>query len=500
MNDAELTDINIQKALNLFNAALVTPTYYVFFTSSTIVTSAVLFRGFKGSPTSIVTVVLGFLQICAGVILLQLSKSAKDVPDAAVFKGDLDQVRTVAEQEEPESEPKADAIRGTAAIIRRFSQSRQKTELAEARRIHEERLKDQMEPIGEDEQVEWDGLRRRKTTISREPGSGNLQRRKTLHPPLGMTHFPDEEESESRPTSSDAFGSGGGFNGGFMNSFKKRAQSKLSSRQGKNLSTGTPEPLQPMDLAEITVPPGKGIDTSYQSQTLRQQFDGSMEMEHVYGLPGGLSRRGGDEAVDDVTSPIESHSKPIMWADAVETRPSASRGSSLAPTPPPHAAKRQFSFQNVFNRHKQDPVPSASADLVHQPHRPSSRLGIGSRQSSHSKKDSIPGIKSATEEERLGLVKGDSQHMLSLPDYTEQSDEDDWQLEGKPTASAATSQVPLIREEKEIESASGSPTLRPADRNALGMEEDEPRRYKEWEGQPGGGGGGGSRGSGPAFI
>lgn len=102
----------LQKALNIFNAALVTPTYYVFFTSSTIVTSAILFRGFAGSVQSIITVVLGFLQICAGVVLLQLSKSSKDVPDAAVFNGDLDQVRTVAEQEEPESEPKADAIRG----------------------------------------------------------------------------------------------------------------------------------------------------------------------------------------------------------------------------------------------------------------------------------------------------------------------------------------------------------------------------------------------------
>jgi len=50
---------------------------------------------------------MGFFQICAGVVLLQLSKSAKNVPDAEVFRGDLDQVRTVAEQEEPEYEPKA---------------------------------------------------------------------------------------------------------------------------------------------------------------------------------------------------------------------------------------------------------------------------------------------------------------------------------------------------------------------------------------------------------
>jgi hypothetical protein len=111
---------------------------------------------------------MGFLQICAGVILLQLSKSAKDVPDAAVFSGDLDQVRTVAEQEQPESEPKADAIRGTAAIIRRLSTSRQKLEAAEAKRIHEERLKDQMEPIGENEQYEWDGLKTEDNLESRQ--------------------------------------------------------------------------------------------------------------------------------------------------------------------------------------------------------------------------------------------------------------------------------------------------------------------------------------------
>ena len=105
---------------------MVTPTYYVYFTSSTIITSAILFRGFKGTVTSIITVVMGFFVICAGVVLLQLSKSAKDVPDTAVFAGDLDQLRTIAEQEQPESEPKADAIRGAAAIVRRFSTARQK--------------------------------------------------------------------------------------------------------------------------------------------------------------------------------------------------------------------------------------------------------------------------------------------------------------------------------------------------------------------------------------
>ena len=455
----------------------------MFFTSSTIVTSAILFQGFKGTPTSIITVVLGFLQICSGVVLLQLSKSAKDVPDAAVFKGDLDQVRTVAEQEEPESEPKADAIRGAAAIIRRFSQSRQKNEVAEAKRIHEDFLKDQMEPIGEDEQVEWDGLRRRKTVLSGPQGS--LRRQKTVHPPLGMARFPDEEEDhEPRPRSSDVIGSGGGaFNGGFMDSFRRGASGRFKARKGKSLSTGTP------GLTQLPIPP----DASGEPATA--QVLGAMEMDHVYGLPPNL--RGADGAGDDVDTEYHGkNGKHILLAE--EIRPVPSRGSSLAPTPPPHA-KRQFSFTNVFNRHKHD-APSSSDNPHEHSHRPLSRLGLGSRQSS--KEHSIPGLKTATEEERLGLVKGDSTNMLTLPDSTENSDEDDWQLEGKPLASQHTSggHVPLIREE-EKESDDERPEV--PDKNTPRLGQSEEGRYKEWEGfeDVDGGDGGGSKGSGrPAFI
>lgn len=152
--------------MNLFNAALVTPTYYVYFTSTTIITSAVLFRGFKGSATSIATVVMGFLVICSGVVLLQLSKSAKDVPDAALFAGDLNQIQTIAEQEQSETEPKADAIRGAAALVRRFSTARDKMEIEELRRLHMEKEQERLGSISENgqPQFEWDGLRRRRTT------------------------------------------------------------------------------------------------------------------------------------------------------------------------------------------------------------------------------------------------------------------------------------------------------------------------------------------------
>ena len=415
--------------------------------------------------------------------MLQLSKSAKDVPDAAVFKGDLDQVRTVAEQEEPESEPKADAIRGAAAILRRMSQSRQRSEVEEAKRVHEMRMKDQMEPIGENEQVEWDGLRRRKTVI--DPASKDLQRRKTLHPPLGMAHFPDEDEAlDDRPSSSDVFGSGG-MRGGFFNSFRRHASSKFSARQGKSLSTGTPALSGP-------VSPGRD-DTPPTAQVL-----GAMEMDHVYGLPPslrGVDGAGDKSRFDPSTEYTGAGGKPIMWADSVEDRPSASRGN-LAPPPPPHGAKRQFSFTNPFNRHKHD-APSEDTD----PHRPSSRLGLGSRGSS--KEHSIPGIKSATEEERLGLVKGDSKNLQqsSLPDYNEPSDEEEWNDGARPRRS----HIPLIRDEKESESSGrSSPDL-----NVPSVplpHDEEPPQYRGWQGghhpSGSGGAGGGSQGGsrGPAFI
>lgn len=113
--------IYLNKALNIFNTSIVTPTYYVYFTSATIVSSAILFRGFGSSnPTVIVTVCLGFLVICGGVILLQLSKAANKVSDTAQLTGDLNDVKAVVDVEKAEEDPGADAIRG-ALNIRRFS-------------------------------------------------------------------------------------------------------------------------------------------------------------------------------------------------------------------------------------------------------------------------------------------------------------------------------------------------------------------------------------------
>ncbi|KAI9364454.1 magnesium transporter, partial [Zopfochytrium polystomum] len=61
----------LNKALNQFSTAIVTPVYYVFFTTSTLLSSAVLFRGFPvDSVVSAMTLVMGFLVIVGGVALL----------------------------------------------------------------------------------------------------------------------------------------------------------------------------------------------------------------------------------------------------------------------------------------------------------------------------------------------------------------------------------------------------------------------------------------------
>jgi hypothetical protein len=120
-------------------------------------------------------------------------KDNADVSRIALFRGDLDQVR-MAVEEEPEVEPKADAIRGAAAMIRRMSAARQKMEQEEVKRLRDEKSR---ESVSDNETVDWDGLGlRRRRTVTGESPIGPRQVRKTLHPPLGMSRFPDEFEQE----------------------------------------------------------------------------------------------------------------------------------------------------------------------------------------------------------------------------------------------------------------------------------------------------------------
>lgn len=345
--DLVLTGFEPQKALNIFNAALVTPTYYVYFTSTTIITSTILFQGFNGSVESIITVVLGFLVICSGVILLQLSKSAKDVPDAAVFQGDLDQIHTIAEQQEPETEPKADAIRGAAGLIRRFSIARQKMEAEELRRLHEEKRAMSMDPISEDgrSQYEWDGLRRRKTLVSpglrdrsmTSPWPGPFPR--SPHPPLGMSHFPTEDEEEN--DRSTIFSS---IAGTIRNRSRHNTTSVLSHDEANEAGYRRDKPrspVQPVPLTEIARPGHQVTDDetlAYYGRTREQGIRGQEPRNYrSASRPGELK-----------------FAEPEYHGSSTHMDVSGD-GSSIGPTPPPHSSRRQFSFRDVLRK---SPGPS----------------------------------------------------------------------------------------------------------------------------------------------
>ncbi|TGJ82791.1 hypothetical protein E0Z10_g5972 [Xylaria hypoxylon] len=409
--------IYLNKALNMFNAAMVTPTYYVYFTSTTIITSAVLFRGFKGTAVQIITVVFGFLVICSGVVLLQLSKSAKDVPDTAVFAGDLDQIQTIVEQEQPETEPKADALRGTAAILRRISNARSKMEHEEFKRLHEEKEMERLATVSEDgqpEQFEWDGLRRRRTTLgsNRRPFTSPSPAQ-TPHPPLGRTRLLSDEELEELERERQA---SPGVLTSIAGTIRQRARSVLVHEPGlprqerSNSGASMLSQMHPVQLSRIAVHEDK--------------YEGEIG-PHGYGLPANSHETEYRGAASFSSRNSDRH---IQFTETPKL--SGSTTSLAPPTPPPHGeqprpARRQFSFQNVFRRHQADRVQEPVLPPMHE-----HPLRQGMRARGYSDR----GVKAnpATEEERLGLVTGDSQSMPALPRYDgvldDLSDNDDEDL------------------------------------------------------------------------
>ncbi|KAJ3250354.1 hypothetical protein HK104_007472, partial [Borealophlyctis nickersoniae] len=72
----------LNKALNIFSTAVVTPIYFVCFTTATLLCTTILLREFEGkNPVTTATAVLGFIVIVGGVCLLfqysiKLSKQA----------------------------------------------------------------------------------------------------------------------------------------------------------------------------------------------------------------------------------------------------------------------------------------------------------------------------------------------------------------------------------------------------------------------------------------
>ncbi|PVV01820.1 hypothetical protein BB560_003749 [Smittium megazygosporum] len=63
------------KALELFNTNVVTPIYYVLFTTLTIVATTILFKGFSGTPEAFISIICGFFTLFIGVYLLNSTKA-----------------------------------------------------------------------------------------------------------------------------------------------------------------------------------------------------------------------------------------------------------------------------------------------------------------------------------------------------------------------------------------------------------------------------------------
>ncbi|KAL6964430.1 hypothetical protein U1Q18_035485 [Sarracenia purpurea var. burkii] len=75
-----ITQMNyLNKALDTFNTAVVSPIYYVMFTSLTILASVIMFKDWdRQSPTQIVTEMCGFVTILSGTFLLHKTKDMVD--------------------------------------------------------------------------------------------------------------------------------------------------------------------------------------------------------------------------------------------------------------------------------------------------------------------------------------------------------------------------------------------------------------------------------------
>ncbi|PUZ49687.1 hypothetical protein GQ55_7G345200 [Panicum hallii var. hallii] len=75
-----LTQMNyLNKALDTFNTAVVSPIYYTMFTSLTILASVIMFKDWdRQNPTQIVTEMCGFVTILSGTFLLHKTKDMAD--------------------------------------------------------------------------------------------------------------------------------------------------------------------------------------------------------------------------------------------------------------------------------------------------------------------------------------------------------------------------------------------------------------------------------------
>lgn len=85
----------LNKALDLFNTAIVSPIYYVMFTTLTIMASVIMFQE-EQTATQVATETCGFVTIISGVFLLHATKDM-DVSLASLYQAAPASARALAE-------------------------------------------------------------------------------------------------------------------------------------------------------------------------------------------------------------------------------------------------------------------------------------------------------------------------------------------------------------------------------------------------------------------
>ncbi|VDC07560.1 unnamed protein product [Peniophora sp. CBMAI 1063] len=130
----------LNKALACYNTAMVTPTYYVIFTFFSMMSTIILYKGLSAPASQIITLVMGFLVICFGITILQMSKvdpeelgNKLDRRSTMLLQAARQQTETLDEKNPlGAEEPGIDALRGSfgtfgsiirARSARRMSQS-----------------------------------------------------------------------------------------------------------------------------------------------------------------------------------------------------------------------------------------------------------------------------------------------------------------------------------------------------------------------------------------
>ncbi|KAL0383979.1 UNVERIFIED_CONTAM: putative magnesium transporter NIPA6 [Sesamum radiatum] len=86
-----ITQLNyLNKALDTFNAAIVSPIYYVMFTTLTITASAIMFKDWSGQNlSSITSEICGFITVLTGTVILHMTREEEPAATTGIPKGTI---------------------------------------------------------------------------------------------------------------------------------------------------------------------------------------------------------------------------------------------------------------------------------------------------------------------------------------------------------------------------------------------------------------------------